>query len=67
MSEWLPIITAPQDGTEILVICCGAIEIVSWGERQSWYGFFDRQGRMMIPSRWQPLPEHPQLPEVDHG
>jgi len=59
---WQSISTAPQDGTEILVFGFGGIEIVSWGERRSWYGWFDRQGRMMMPSWWQPLPEHPPLP-----
>ena len=67
MGEWQPIETAPQDGTEILAFAYSdydAIEIVSWGERQAWQGWSDREGRIMFPSWWQPLPDHPPLPEA---
>ena len=63
MTEWQPIETAPRDGTEILASDYDAIEIVAWGERQAWHGWSDRDGRMMRPAWWQPLPEHPPLPE----
>ena len=69
MTEWLPIDTAPQDGTEILASDYDAIEIVSWKVRhglwQDWVHWFDRDGRIMFPSWWQPLPGHPPLPEVE--
>jgi len=65
MTEWLPIDTAPRDGTEILASDYDAIEIVAWGERQAWQGWSDREGRIMFPSWWQPLPDHPPLPEVE--
>lgn len=65
MTAWLPIDTAPRDGTEILASDYDAIEIVSWGERQAWQGWSDREGRMMLPSWWQPLPEQP-LPEENN-
>ena len=64
MTNWLPIDTAPKDGTEILASDYYTIEIVSWSVQQVWYGWFDREGRIMFPSWWRPLPEHPPLPEV---
>ncbi len=62
--SWLPIDTAPRDGTEILASDYDAIEIVSWGERQARQGWSDREGCVMFPSWWQPLPDHPPLPEA---
>jgi hypothetical protein len=62
--SWLPIDTAPQDGTEILASDYYAIEIVAWSVRQGWQGWSDREGRFMFASWWQPLPEHPPLPEA---
>ena len=66
MYNWLPIDTAPRDGTEILASDYDAIEIVSWGllgEWQDWEGWSDREGAIISPAWWQPLPEHPPLPE----
>lgn len=68
MTEWQPIETAPRDGTEILASDYDVIEIVSWGisqgEWQDWMHWSDREGGIMFPSWWQPLPEHPPLPEA---
>lgn len=64
MSEWLPIDTAPQDGTEILASDYDAIEIVSWDQQDAWWDWFTRDGQSMFPSWWQPLPDHPPLPEA---
>ena len=68
MTDWLPIDTAPRDGTEILASDYDAIEIVSWDEQwdeqDAWWGWFTRDGQIMFPSWWQPLPDHPPLPEV---
>ena len=65
MTEWQPIETAPQDGTEILASDYDAIEIVSWDEQDAWWGWFTRDGQSMFASCWHPLPEHPPLPEVE--
>ena len=61
---WLPIDTAPREGTEILAGAYDAIEIVSWRLRLGWHGWYNRDDRLMLPSWWQPLPEHPPLPEA---
>ena len=63
--SWQPIDTAPKDGTEILASDYDAIEIVSWVEPRfnlipgNWVG---RDGCVMLPGWWQPLPDHPPLP-----
>lgn len=66
LAGWLPINTAPRDETEILASDYDAIEIVYWVEGWVRPGWSDREGRQMFPSWWQPLPEHPSLPEVEH-
>ena len=64
MTEWQPIETASKDGAEILASDYDAIEIVSWGERGLWQCWTNRDGQIMFPAWWQPLPDHPPLPEA---
>ena len=71
VSDWQPIKTAPKDGTEILASDYDAIEIVSWvaprfdaGITGEW---ISREGEAMFPAWWQPLPEHPLLPQAGEG
>ena len=72
---WQPIDTAPQDGTEILASDYDTLEIVSWncepspwdsetGEGPAWC---DREGLRMHPAWWQPLPDHPPIPQPPQG
>ena len=72
---WQPIDTAPHDGSVILVSDYDAVEIVSWdrepspwdretGEGPAWC---DREGLRMYPAWWQPLPDHPPLPQPPQG
>ena len=67
ISGWLPIDTAPRDGTEILASDYDAIEIVGWYKGSSELHipgeWVNREGAAIYPSWWQPLPEHPPLPE----
>lgn len=61
---WQPIRTAPRDGTEILASDYDAIDIVSWVKNQEWETWYwtGRDGGIMFPSWWQPLPDQPPLP-----
>lgn len=64
--NWKPIDTAPRDGTEILASDYDAIQIVRW--KPCAFGLFpvawvNRQEHVMYPTHWQPLPDHPPLPE----
>lgn len=69
ISGWHLIDTAPQDGTEILASDYDAIEIVRWDKgcfKHNTPGrWLNRESEIIDPSWWQPLPEHPSLPEVD--
>lgn len=64
MSEWQPIETAPQDGTEVLLHCAeGDINVAYWDG--TWWadtiegGDVTRRGSGE-PTHWMPLPEPPQ-------
>ena len=70
MSEWLPIETAPKDGTEILLVrfqelCMPALGGAYWGRRDGFddeEGWVSRNGAMWFPlhpTHWIPLPEPP--------
>jgi hypothetical protein len=61
-SRWHPIFAAPRDGTEILASNYDAIEIVSWSDLLFPAGWHNREGQIMFPAWWQPLPDHPLLP-----
>ena len=66
---WLPINTAPRDGTEILASDYDAFKIVHWYKEREGAcvpgEWLNREGEAMYPVWWQPLPEHPPLPEVN--
>jgi len=66
MAEWQPINTAPRDGTRILASDYNVVTIVTWNNF-GWRGWINGKGWSMSPVWWQPLPEHPPLPEVEHG
>jgi hypothetical protein len=63
---WQPISTAPKDGTEILVSDYDAIEIVSWEKGlfdASRTGWVTQHCEAFFPAWWQPLPDHPPIPQ----
>lgn len=60
---WQPIDTAPQDGTEILASDYDAIEVASWDAWAPGSGWIDRNGQRLFPAWWQPLPDHPPIPQ----
>ena len=60
---WQPIETAPKDGTRILVVWLGQVEIATWADdvpHPSWQewpdGDFDTGGEVTL---WMPLPDPP--------
>ena len=67
MSEWLPIETAPKNGTWIVAWCLEDFpQVVSWdneidygedGVSQIWRSVLTE--RFVIPTHWMPLPEPP--------
>lgn len=65
-TAWKPILTAPKDGTGILVAVTGMkgrFEIVWWRRTEGDYGFwFDgfRTYSDSVFSHWMPLPEAPE-------
>jgi hypothetical protein len=71
MSEWLPIETAPKDGTQFLVVNDRGIFVVSWDKDgpdnclddfwHVWSGKFWMDLRGMEPTHWMPLPDRPPL------
>lgn len=67
--DWLPIDTAPTDGTEILASDYDAIEIASWVKPRFDVGitgyWTNRDGKTMYPAWWQPLPDHPPMPAAE--
>jgi len=77
MSEWQPILTAPRDGTPIILFSAdvdedmGQIWIARWSEAHKWrdYGWEYRGGGSWCyantPSHWMPLPPPPST--GDHG
>lgn len=74
MSEWMPIATAPRDGTPILV-CGGKYGYEHFGSEfhnvtppRAFTAFYDTDGEFRAtedygyyfrPTHWQPLPEPP--------
>ena len=58
IAQWLPIATAPKDGTEILASQGDYIDVVAWSEKP--YGFFEANGIEMHPNHWMRLPWPPE-------
>lgn len=66
---WMPIATAPKDGSRILVVAEYGIEVAEWspgvpewGIPSSWVGMGltnDEESRDLSPTHWQPLPPLP--------
>jgi hypothetical protein len=59
MSAWLPISTAPKDGTRILVVRGNGVGIVRWIGAPHDIWKTDGDYRIARPTHWQPLPEPP--------
>jgi hypothetical protein len=62
---WRPLSTAPDDGTEFLAADRDdTIDVVHWAAAPLvGAGWFNRHGEPCSPVAWQPLPDHPPLPE----
>lgn len=74
MGEWMPIDSAPKDGTRILVGWLGRdqgfrVSVAEWRERelwpQTWWQPSDESLVLHIlhPYCWMPLPPPPSLPQ----
>lgn len=67
MTQWLPIESAPKDGTPLLLFakCKGATAasiVIGWFiDGFDWIelAFFDNKPIGIIPTHWQPLPDFP--------
>ncbi len=67
-ARWQPMDIAPRDGSRILVVWLGRVEIATWCQDvsyptwQEWPdGDFDNGGEV---THWQPLPKPPERLEV---
>lgn len=68
MSDWQPIYTAPEDGTEIIGWNYDCVEIIhweadpneTWGDRPCWN---DRDSEPFYATHWLAIPATPDLPE----
>jgi hypothetical protein len=69
--QWMPIETAPKDGTDILVAygsSVGWMNIVKWHEKKSgwrWVCSYTHKRLWNNPTHWLPLPQPPQQREDD--
>lgn len=58
--NWLPIDTAPTDGTPFLAYVFGGAMYVCWKEFGDWVFFRSPRGVFSVdPSHWMPLPDSP--------
>lgn len=55
-NQWLPIETAPKDGTNVLVVEDGNVLVASY---INGYGWDIYPGQLINPTHWQPLPQVP--------
>jgi hypothetical protein len=62
MSEWLPIETAPKDGTCVLVVSCGRVVTASFSKySEKWFdGCLNDLDGTEQPTHWMPLPAPPE-------
>lgn len=64
---WMPIESAPKDGTDVLVHAAGSTHAVSWCEDAEWWVVDDNKHgpyrlRGSEPTHWMPLPSAPGSP-----
>ena len=59
MTEWQPIETAPNDGTEILTIDGKYCSVRYWGMGEDGDDAWQPRIRGSFPTHWMPLPEPP--------
>lgn len=64
--SWQPIETAPQDGTQILVVNAYTLfsfDVVHWERSGGVYGWSTHEGIRLLRAytHWMPLPEAPRL------
>jgi len=61
--KWLPIDTAPKDGTEILAYGSGAYAVLAWGYTSFQLvhigGYAEDSDWIVNPTHWIPLPKPP--------
>lgn len=61
--KWLPIASAPRDGSEILLLAASYVFIGrTCGDGQN-KGWRERKGGVAFPTHWQPLPDPPSVAE----
>ena len=75
--KWQPIETAPKDGTRILCVMHGVVEIVQFDKQEyhkhpnpywtTWNAYSKNRDRGSQPLVWMPLPEPPQAAEGKDG
>lgn len=59
---WLPIETAPKDGTQILTVCGNSCSVREWGEGEDDIFAWQPRIRGHFPTHWMPLPPPPNSP-----
>ena len=61
MSEWKSISTAPTDGAEVLALDERAdLNPIFVAHFHEWH-WYDRNGRIFMPTHWMPLPPPPEV------
>ena len=62
--QWLPIESAPKDGTEILLYSLGDVGVCYWRDDEVMTGWTWGLGKAFgLPTHWQPLPPPPASPQ----
>jgi len=60
VSEWQPIETAPDDGTDILVVGGMHRKATIRSADSGWWRKAKADGLQSLPTHWQPLPNPPE-------